>query len=82
MSHAREVTEAKGMKVLAIYGGGTWARRIGRPGIRIGWGEMFGNPNDSGGVGRVEADGFAVCCLTLSRLKPVLQNRGDPLDWL
>ena len=74
MSHARDGGDAKRMKVLAIYGGGDLEGRVGRPGFRIGWDSVFGNPNDNGGVARVETYGFAVCCLTLSRLKPVLQN--------
>ena len=77
MSRAREGTEAKGVKVLVIYGGRDRAWRAGRPGFRIGWGGAFGNPNDKGGVARVATCGFAVRCLTLSRLKPVPQDRDD-----
>jgi hypothetical protein len=76
MSHARDVTEAKTMKVLAIYGGEDRAGPLGRPGFRIGWGSVFGNPNDSGGW-RVLRLMVLPCCLTLSWLKPVPQDRDD-----
>ena len=77
MSHAREVTGAKRMKVRHIYAEGMCEQELGRPGFRIGRGRVFGNPNASGEVGRAETYGFAVCCLRLSRLKPVPQDRGD-----
>lgn len=49
MSHARDVTEAKRMKILDIYGGGMYEERFGRPGFRIGRGRVFGIPNDIAG---------------------------------
>ena len=48
MSHARDVAEAKRMKVLEIYAGRMSEGGFGRPGFRIEWGRVFGNPNEAG----------------------------------
>ena len=77
MSHARDVTASKRLELLIILRGDDSGEATGCPGFRIKRRSVFGNPNDRGGVGGVETYGFAVCCLTLSRLKPVPQDRDD-----